>query len=286
MVETRAPQVDPTNAEALKGWDGDDGAYWAMHEAVFDNSVARHHRKLMAATQIASGERVLDIGCGNGQTTRDAARLAAPGSVLGVDLSSHQLERAVRRAAQEGITNVRFEQADAQIYPFEQGAFDVAISRTGVMFFGDPVAAFSNIARALRPSGRLVCLVWQSFGDNEWLREFFTALAAGRDLPAPAPDAPGPCALGDPKRVRKILDAAGFVDVTFTEVREPMNLGPADDAYDFISGLGFARFLLQGLDDAGRPGALGALRASIDAHATAEGVQYDSAAWIIGARRA
>jgi SAM-dependent methyltransferase len=111
---------------------------------------------------------VLDIGCGTGQATRDAARAAEPGHALGVDLSARMIELARRLAASQDIGNVSFEQADAQIYPFPAGSFDVAISRTGTMFFGDPAAAFANIGRALRPGGRLVMLVWQGPGPNEW----------------------------------------------------------------------------------------------------------------------
>ena len=135
---------------------------------------------------------MLDVGCGTGQTTRDAARAASAGSALGVDLSSRMLDHARRRATEEGVTNVTFAQADAQIHPFEPGAYDVAISRTAAMFFGDHVAAFSNIGRALRSGGRLVLVTWQPLPGNEWIREISGALAAGRDLPAPPPDAPAP----------------------------------------------------------------------------------------------
>ena len=123
------------------------------------------------------------------------------------------IDHARRRAAQEAISNVQFEQVDAQVYAFEPAAFDVAISRTGAMFFGDIVAAFTNIGRALRPSGRLTLLTWQPLPNNEWIRELSTALAAGRDLPAPPPEAPSPFALADPDRVRSVLTSAGFADI-------------------------------------------------------------------------
>src|SRR5690242_14804122 len=158
---------------------------------------------------------------GTGQTTRDAAAAAGPGPALGVDLSARMIELARRLAAEEGTGNVSFEQADAQIYPFPAGSFDVAISRTGTMFFGDPAAAFANIGRALRPGGRLVMLVWQGPGPNEWVRELSGALAAGRDLPAPPPGAPGPFSLADPGRVRALLAAAGFSGITMEALHEP-----------------------------------------------------------------
>jgi SAM-dependent methyltransferase len=287
MTETGPPDAHPSNADALRAWDGAEGAYWAEYEVTFDVSVARYQRRFFETAAIAAGDRVLDIGCGNGETTRDAARLAAPqGSALGVDLSSRMIEQARRRAAEQGIGNARFEQADAQIHPFDEQAYDVAISRTGAMFFGDPVAAFRNIARALRPGGRLALLVWQTLAQNEWVSEFRQALGAGRPLPAPPPDAPGPFSLADPDRVRTILSAAGFSDVTFENANELMYFGAdADDGYGFVRGLGFTEFMLRDLDDDARTRALAALRATIVAHDTGDGVLYPSATWIIGAVR-
>jgi ubiquinone/menaquinone biosynthesis C-methylase UbiE len=230
--------VDLSNTEQAKAWDGDEGAYWADNADRFDRAVAAHHDPFMAAAKITPTDRVLDIGCGTGQTTRDAARTAVSGSALGVDLSARMIEFARQAATGEGLHNVRFEQADAQSHPFTPAAFDVAMSRTGAMFFGGPVAAFTNIARALRPSGRLVLLTWQRPAANEWIRELSGALAAGRDLPLPPPEAPGPFALSDPDRVRTVLTGAGFTDVELDTRSVPMWLGhDTDDAYRFALGL-------------------------------------------------
>jgi SAM-dependent methyltransferase len=287
MAAADAVQVHPSNADALRAWDGDDGAYWAANEPRFDDSLERYRRRFLAAAAITPTDRVLDIGCGNGQTTRDAALLATAGSALGVDLSSRMVEIARQRASEQRIDNASFLQADAQVYAFDAGAFDAAISRTGAMFFGDPVAAFTNIARALRDDGRLVLFVWQSPSQNHWFRDFFAAVAAGRDLPAPSPDAPGPFSFADRERVLPILTASGFVDVAFEGAEELMYFGDtADDAFRFVSGLGFTQFMLGGLDDDARARAVDALRTTIDDHATDEGVLYPSAAWIISARRA
>src|SRR5438270_554173 len=118
------------NVEQAAAWDGPDGEYWAAHQERFDTSIRPHHARLMAAAAIAPGERVLDVGCGNGATSRDAARAAAAGgSVLAVDLSGPMLARAQQSAEAEGLTTIRFEQGDAQVHPFEPGAFDVAINR-------------------------------------------------------------------------------------------------------------------------------------------------------------
>lgn len=285
MADVDAPiTTDPSNAAQLQAWDGDEGAYWAANADRFDRAVAAYHDDFLAAAGIQRADTVLDIGCGTGQTTRDAALAAPSGSALGIDLSSRMIELARRRAAAQGVVNVRFEQADAQVHPFAGGAFDLAISRTGAMFFGDPVAAFTNIRRALRSGGRLVLLTWQPLAGNEWVRELSGALAAGRDLPAPPPDAPGPFALADPDRVRAILAAAGFADVALDGVTATMWFGAdADDAHRFV--LGMLGWMLEGLDDAGRTAALDALRATVGAHQTERGVLYDSAAWIIRARR-
>jgi SAM-dependent methyltransferase len=283
---TSTIRVDPSNVDALRAWDGADGAYWVANESTFDDSLRHYRDQYGRACAIAPADRVLDIGCGNGQTTRDAGRAAAEGEAVGVDLSSSMLARARQRAGEEHLANVRFIQADAQVHQFDAAAFDVAISRTGTMFFGDPVAAFTNIARALRCDGRLVMLVWQSARENHWVRDFTTALAADRDLPAPPPDAPGPFTFADPDRTRSILNAAGFRDVAVAGAEAPMWFGAtADDAYRFVRGLGFTYYMLQGLDDATRQAALEALRATIDAHDTGRGVLYRSAVWIVSSRR-
>jgi ubiquinone/menaquinone biosynthesis C-methylase UbiE len=285
MNATSAPHVDPTNTEQLRAWDGDEGAYWADHADAFDRSIDAYRERFAAAAEVQVGDRVLDIGCGTGQTTREAARLARAGSALGVDLSSRMVELARRQAVEEGIGNVAFEQADAQVHPFEPQAFDVAISRTGAMFFGDPVQAFTNIARALRPGARLALLTWQPLVHNEWIREFIAALAAGRDLPGPPPSAPGPFGLSDPDRVRTILSTAAFVDIDLEGTSAEMWFGTdADDAYRFV--LGLLGWMLEGLDDDGRTRALDALRSTTAAHEADGGVVYESSAWIVTARRA
>jgi SAM-dependent methyltransferase len=276
--------VDPSNTGQFQAWDGDEGAYWAAHAERFDRAVAHYHERLLAAAEIGPDEHVLDIGCGTGQTTRDAARIATTGSALGVDLSAAMLAYARRRAADDGITNVRFEQADAQIHAFEPAAFDIAISRTGAMFFGDPDAAFANIARAVRPGGRLVLTTWQPLAMNPWVGELTGALAAGRDLPGPPAGAPGPFGLSDPGRVRDTLGRAGFTGIELDAASTGMWFGAdADDAHRFV--LGFLGWMLDGLDGAGRARALDGLRATIAAHQTSDGVTYDSAVWIIRALR-
>ena len=274
----------PGNAEQLRNWDGPDGAHWTRHADHFDRALAAFQEPLLHAAGIAAGDRVLDIGCGTGRTTRDAARLAAPGAVLGVDLSTPMLALARERAAAEGLDNVRFEQGDVQVHRFQRAGFDCALSRLGAMFFADPVAAFANVAAALRPGGRLALLTWQPLPGNEWFREVGAAFATGREMPRPAPDAPGPFALSDPERVRSILTRAGFSDVTLDGVDGTMCVGDGvDDAYDFVLGLGVRS--LDEVDEATRARALEALRSTLAAHLGPGGVVYGASAWIVRARR-
>jgi SAM-dependent methyltransferase len=284
MPEVNDVIADPSNAEQLRAWDGDEGAYWAANADHFDRAVAAYHDRFLASADVHASDQVLDVGCGTGQATRDAARAAVSGSALGVDLSSQMIGLARSRAAQAGIVNARFEHADAQIYPFRPGTFDVAISRTGAMFFGDPVAAFANIARALRRGGRLVLLTWQGPDGNEWIRELAAALAGGRDLPTPAPDGPGPFALADPERVRAVLGAAGFTEIQLEAHSEAMWFGEdADGAHRFA--LGLLGWMLDGLDDEGRRRAVDNLKVTLIAHDTGHGVLFGSAAWTIRATR-
>ncbi|XVU21313.1 class I SAM-dependent methyltransferase [Actinoplanes sp. CA-054009] len=225
----------------------------------YDAELRLHTDALRRHWNLRPHDRVLDIGCGAGQTTREAARLAA--SALGIDI-------AIQSSA-EG--NVEFKRGDAQTYAFRPRSFDVAISRFGTMFFTDPRAAFTNIARALRPTGRLAMLVWQSSARNEWDVTIREAL----DVPV----APEPFSLSDPPAVRRILEAAGFTDVAFIDVHEPVYYGPdIEAALTWVSGFTCARPALRD------PGATDRLRALFATHQTPDGIWFDARAWIVTAR--
>ncbi len=284
MDPAPTPTVHPGNAAQLRAWDGDEGRRWVTHADVLERSTAGYDAALWEAAALTPADRVLDVGCGTGSTTRAAARQASAGTVLGVDLSGPMLEVARRRAAAEGLTNVSFLQADAQVHPFPEASVDVVVSRTGAMFFADPVAAFTNLARALRPGGRLALLVWQGADRNEWFGAFTTALAAGREPPAPPPGAPGPFAFADPARVREVLTAAGLAEVAVAGHEQPEWFGPGvAAAQDLV--LGLLGWLLDGLDESGRAAATAALRDTLTAHEQPDGVWFASAAWLVTARR-
>jgi SAM-dependent methyltransferase len=200
-----------------------------------------------------------------------------------VDLSSRLIALAGELARREGVTGARFLQTDAQVHPFDDASFDLVISRTGTMFFGDPPAAFANLARATRPGGRLVQLVWGPLAANEWLLALVRALG-DRALPDRPPDGPGPFSLSDPDRVRELLTTAGYGDVRLEQVSAPMVLGrDPEEAERYV--LGFLGWLLDGVDDAGRESALTRLRASLEAHRVGDRVAYGSTAWLVTARR-
>ncbi|HYH52155.1 MAG TPA: class I SAM-dependent methyltransferase [Acidimicrobiia bacterium] len=274
------------NVEQAEAWDGPNGQFWARYQERFDATIAPHHALLMEAAVIAPGDRVLDIGCGNGLTTRDAARTAGDrGEALGIDLSGPMLGLARQLAKDEGLTNIRFEQADAQVYPFEPDGFDLVISRFGVMFFNDPVAAFANVASAVRPGGRLAMLVWGPVPDNEWIVAMHAAIAPGQPLPKPPPGTPGPFGLADEDFTRRTLTAAGFADIAFARSEQAFNVGPdVDDAYTFVAELGPVQMLLDGLDETERARALENLRTAVVDHAAPDGVIFRSSAWVVTAR--
>ncbi|MEV6912956.1 methyltransferase domain-containing protein [Amycolatopsis sp. NPDC051071] len=278
MSESTAARVDPSNVQMLNAWDGEQGALWTKRAQRINDGVAAYRDPFFAAADIQPSDRVLDVGCGAGQTTRDAARLATEGSALGVDLSAEMLGLARRVAEQERVPNVSFEQADAQVHRFPEAGFDAVISRHGAMFFGTPLAAFTNLARATRPGGRLVLLTWQPLRLNEWITTFRTIFAAGRDVPS------SDLALSDPAETKGLLTASGYTDVRSTRLNQSMYFGQdVDDAAEFIVEHHGER--ARDLDEASRAKVIDALRADLAAHQTDRGVFYGSAAWLVEARR-
>ncbi len=219
--------------------------------------------------------------------------MASAGSALGIDISAAAVERARELAAAQGVGNVTFEQADAQVCRFPRERFDLAISRFGTMFFADPVTAFGNIGRALRPGGRLVMMVWQADDRNEWHRAIrrclegsAAAAAAAASASASASAGPDPFSLAEPPVVTGILEGAGFADVAFTDVREPMYFGPdVATALEWVRGFACTREALDRLDPDDAARALGRLRVTLAEHNGGRGVRFNSRAWLVTARR-
>lgn len=250
----------------------------------YDAELRRYNLRLRAAADVRPADRVLDVGCGTGQTTRDAARSASSGRALGVDLSRPMVDRARHLSEEEGIRNVSFERADAQVHPFSAERFTLGVSRFGTMFFSDPVAAFANIGAALRPGSRLVQLVWQSPHRQEWVSAVRAALTGGRE--APVGIGGTAFSLADPEVAANVLTTAGYTGIEIDEVREPVYYGAnASGACDALFELGMVQPLIADLDATAKARALDRLLATLDVRDADEGVWFDSAAWLITARR-
>lgn len=286
MTTPAAVTIDTANPEQAAAWNGHEGEHWAAHADRFERIGSTIWQRLLDRDLIGHDDRVLDVGCGTGGSTRDLGRIAADGHVLGVDLSAPMLAVARARAMADGVTNVDFVQADAQIHPFDPGRFDVVVSCFGAMFFADPVAAFTNIASGLDRDGRLALLAWRELDRNEWITAIRSALAMGRDLPVPPPEAPTPFSLADPRRVRSLLGSAGFHTIDLEPIDEAMVFGTdADDAYGFLQTMGLVEWLTQDLDLSSRAEALARLRAVVEAHEQPGRVAFGSSAWLITARQ-
>jgi ubiquinone/menaquinone biosynthesis C-methylase UbiE len=241
---------------------------------------------LRRAYGLGRDDDVLDIGCGTGQTTREAARQAPDGRVVGIDSSAEIIRRARQVTETDGLQNVTFVHADAQRYPFSSGSFDLLISRFGTMFFEDPPAAFANLAHALRPGGRLVMMVWQAHERNEWSVAIADALAGAVESLPPAAKGSDPFSLADPDTVVRTLGEAGFTDVKFTDVREPVYYGrDVATALRWVRGFACTNEVMGSLDRVSAERTLERLRETLAAHAGADGIWFDARAWIVAARR-
>jgi len=193
--------------------------------------------------------------------------------VLGVDISASAIKGARELARSRRIHNIAFECADAQVHRFPLERFDLATSRFGTMFFDDPVAAFANVRRALRPAGRLVMMVWQARERNEWDVAIRRSLAGSGRSAAVASAGPDPFSLADPRTVRGILEAAGFAGIAFTDVHEPVYYGAdVSAALDWVRGFACTSQLLGRLDPAAAARALGRLREMLAAHLSGDGI--------------
>ena len=202
----------PANAEQAEYWNATAGAQWVAHQGELDERFRLVTDRLIACAAVAAGERAVDVGCGTGATTLALAeQVGADGRVLALDISEPMLALARRRCAERGHGNVSFVHADAQTHGFDHAAHDLLVSRLGVMFFADPVAAFANLESALRPGGRIAFACWASLERNPW---FALPLAVGaRRLGPPEPQpprTPGPLALAETDYIAEILSAAGF----------------------------------------------------------------------------
>jgi SAM-dependent methyltransferase len=205
---------DPNSAQA-DYWNSESGYQWIAQETFLDAAMAAILGRLLERTDIRREESLLDIGCGTGASTLAAALKTGPeGHVTGLDIAGQLLDRARQRSDEAGHRNTRFVLADAQTHPFVPESFDAIISRFGLMFFASPVAAFANMARGLKPDGRLVFAAWGPVAGNPWFSIPRDAAVARLGKPAPAdPFAPGPLAFQDMDRVTKLMEQGGLTEV-------------------------------------------------------------------------
>ncbi|MEU4620027.1 methyltransferase domain-containing protein [Actinoplanes sp. NPDC023801] len=269
--------MDIANTTQDQAWNGAEGQHWADHADQINAAVTGH---LLEAAGVGPRDRLLDIGCGTGRSTRAAARLATEGEAVGLDLSAPMLDRATRYAKEDGLTNVRFTRGDAQVHPFPAGRFDVAISQFGVMFFADPVAAFANIRQALRPGGRLAFVCPQPAERCEWYQAPSEAFGATGRMPDE-----GMFALADPDLTAGILTAAGYQHVDIQPLTTSLFFGrDVSEAVAFFTGSGPARALLESgaVTEADVVAGLGTV---LRRYADETGVRIPGRHWLVRAER-
>lgn len=274
------------NAEQLERWDGEEGTHWVTEADRYDGMNRAFGEAMLEAAALGAEERVLDVGCGNGATAIAAAERVRPGgSVLAVDPSGPMLDVARERAAAAGAEEVEFVQGDVQVHPFEEDGFDVMVSRFALMFVEDPDATFANLARAVRPGGRMAFTVWQGLERSEWIFVPGAAAAAHVGLPEGL-DGPGPFGLADADRLRDAVTGAGFVDVTVEDLTLPMRIGDdVDDAVGFIRSIPVVRDLLASAPSDKADAAVEAAREALTPYASPDGVVLSGGAWLVTAGR-
>lgn len=237
------------NAAQAEYWNGDVGRRWVRNQEQLDRAFRPLTAALLERAAARPGERAIDVGCGCGDTALAlAGQVGRDGAVLAVDVSRPMLDRARERAAgpAAGRAPIEWVLADAAGHRFPPGGFDLVASRFGVMFFADPVAAFANLRRALRPDGRLAVLCWRAPGDNPWIAVPREPVLRVVPPPAPVPpDAPGPFAFADAARVGAILARAGFADVRGEAVDAPVVLGASPDGSNADALDAAARFAVE-----------------------------------------
>jgi SAM-dependent methyltransferase len=275
------------NAAQRRYWNTVAGPRWVATPGFRERRNQESLALLLARLGLAGGESVLEIGCGTGALTLPlAAAVGEHGRVVAVDISEPMLGAARQKVGARGLRNVTLLLGDAQVFAFEPAAFDLAISRFGVMFFSDPAAAFANIARGLHPGGRIAFVCWQPMANNEWITVL--GAAAAQHIPLPPPDdpgSPGPFSLGDRQHLAAVLDAAGFVNVAIQPVVESLWLGrDVADTVEFFQASGFGQRLLQDADPATRTRVMAAVQAALEPHLTSDGVRLGSRAWLVTAR--
>lgn len=274
------------NELQIKDWNGPVGERWAAEQETMDAEIRPFGEAAMAAARVRAGERVLDVGCGCGDTSLALAQMAGPaGGVTGLDVSAPMLAVARRRAA--GVANLSFAEGDASRAELP-GPFDLLYSRFGVMFFDQPEAAFRHLRGAMTPGGRLSFVCWQAPGNNPWAAVPAKAArqASGLDLPPADPHAPGPFAFADTERVKGILEGGGWTGVAFAPFEGVMALGSTvRRAAEMASRMGPASRVAREAGPEKLPGIIDAIEAALTPLAGADGgIALPARTWVVTAK--
>jgi SAM-dependent methyltransferase len=279
--------VTPTqafNAEQHARWNGANGEFWAGQQARLDRTLAPVMEPLLACAAPRSGATVMDVGCGCGATTVELARAVGPsGRVVGVDISEPMLALARERLVE--FANAACRLGDAASLPLQDLRAELIFSRFGIMFFGDPITAFTNLRTGLIHGGRLRFACWRPISENPWLQIPLHAVYEHVPrIPKPDPEEPGPFSFADTERVTRILTAAGFTPPAFTPLNIQVDLaagGTFEDAAMQASEMGPARRALENQPDDVRALALASVRRAL----AASGTKLAGGVWLVAADR-
>jgi ubiquinone/menaquinone biosynthesis C-methylase UbiE len=282
----RGPIVAP-NKKQFEAWNGGESLHYIDHAERYDRQLAPFTGALLDQVRLAPDRSLLDVGCGCGALTLAAARFAD--SAVGIDISTPLTEVASERASTARIENVEFVVADAQTHAFAPGRFDLVVSQFGLMFFDDPVGAFSNLRRSLAPGGRLAFVSWQGLVANEWLTVIASEVASRVEIPqfGGLSRGPGMFALMDQDETTALLEAAGFTEVMFESLTPTILIGgggTVDQSMEFLLGMGMARGLVGLAGTDAHDEVVEAVRLSLaERYEPSVGVQFGAAAWMVTA---
>ena len=272
------------NIQQAALWNDGSGKAWVDLQPVLDEVLAPFERLVVDAGYPGEGGHVLDVGCGAGATTLAMARrVGNSGGCVGLDISEPLVALATSRARAERTANAEFIAGDAQTYAFEPGRFDAVVSRFGVMFFDDPVAAFVNIRRAARPGARLAFVAWRSPAENDFMTA--AARAAAPFLPpAPPPDpnAPGQFAFADGAKVGRILEASGWSSIEIERTDLPCETSE-DNLMTYVTRLGPVGAALREVDRATAEKIMASLPSAFAGFRKDGAVRFNAACWLVKA---
>jgi SAM-dependent methyltransferase len=275
------------NADQIAYWNGPTGQRWTDRQAVQDVLLAPVSQILIGKVAAKAGNRIVDIGCGCGATSIAlAGRVAPDGFVLGVDISAPMLARA-RQLAPKGLP-LDFALADATVYPFDPGSFDLLVSRFGVMFFAEPVASFANLRKALRPLARVTFACWREPKENPWMMAPLQAVYRHVPrLPQVGPEDPGPFAFASEERVNRILRESGYADIGMEACNISLDIAIGhglEAAVDAALEIGPSARALDGHPPEVRAAARRSVRELLTPYARGQTVPLAGSIWIVTAR--